>query len=63
MNDVLAELDDLIRFCRNKNVVEEVITDLNVKTLAYVKKCNKQKTPRNVQITKKYLTEKNLIIL
>jgi len=61
--DVLAELDDLIRFCRDKEVDEEVITDVNVKTLAYIKQCNKQKTPRNAHMTKKYLKENNLLAL
>jgi len=60
-NDILAELDDLIRFCRDKNCEEEVITDINVKVLAYIKRCNKQKSSRNIQMTKRYLKENQLI--
>ena len=49
-NDILSELDDLIRFCREKELDENIITDINVKTLVYIKKCNKQKTSRNFDI-------------
>ena len=60
-NDVLAELDSLIRFCRQHEVSDEVITDINVKTLTYIKNCKKQKTPRNIQMTRKYLKENGLL--
>ncbi|XP_057300985.1 uncharacterized protein LOC130635620 [Hydractinia symbiolongicarpus] len=60
-NDVLTGLDDLIRFCKDKKINDELITDINVKTLAYVKKCNKQKPSKNIQMTKKYLKLNNLI--
>lgn len=60
-NEVLSELDDLLRFCRKQEVGEEVITDINVKTLTYIKNCKKQKTPRNVQMTRKYLKENDLL--
>ena len=35
-NDVLSELDDFLKYCREKNIEEETITDVkrnNVKTL------------------------------
>ena len=60
-NYVLAELDDLLNYCKSKDVIEEVITDINVKTLNYVKKCKKQKTSRNIIMTKKYLKENELL--
>lgn len=60
-NDVLAELDSLIRFCKQKEVADEMITDINVKTLTYIKNCKKQKTPRNIQMTRKYLKENGLL--
>ena len=60
-NDILSELDELIRHCRKNGVDESIITDINVKTLAYIKRCSKQKTLRNIQITKKYLNENNLV--
>jgi len=49
-NEVLAELDGLLRFCKD-----------NVKTLAYIKNCQKQKPTRNILLTKKYLRENNLL--
>ena len=59
--DILSELDDLIRHCRDKNIEEELITDINVKTLTYIKRCKKQKSPRNLLMTRKYLNENELI--
>ena len=35
------------------------MTDINVKTLNYIKKCKQQKSPRNIMMTKKYLLAKN----
>ena len=58
---VLAELDDLLNYCKSKDVDEEVITDINVKTLNYVKKCKKQNTSRNIIMTRKYLKENELL--
>ena len=60
-NDVLTELDELVRFCRKEKLEENIITDINVKTLAYVKKCAKQKPSRNLKLTKKYLKDNNLL--
>ena len=59
--DILAELDGLLHHCVRNNVSEEVITDINVKTLNYIKKCKKMKTSRNIVMTKKYLKENNLL--
>ena len=57
-------MDELIRYCRDKRKLEEdVITDINVKTLAYIKKCNKQKSSRNIQLTKKYLKDNKLMAI
>ena len=54
-NDVLVQLDKFLSFCKDQKVDDEIITDVNIKTLNYIKKCSKQKTPRNIQMTKKYL--------
>ena len=40
---------------------DEVITDINVKTLAYIKKCKKMASSRNIIKTKQYLKENNLL--
>ena len=60
-NDVLAELDGLLSFCKTNNVANETITDINVKTLNYIKQCKKLKSSRNVMLTKKYLKDHNLV--
>ena len=60
-HDVLAELDGLLSFCKDNNVTEDVISDINIKTIAYIKKCKKQVSNRNVQATKRYLKEKSLL--
>ena len=60
-NDVLSELDKLLSFCKDKNANNDLMTDINIKTLTYVKNCNKQKSPRNIQMTKKYLKDHNLL--
>ena len=40
-NTVLAELDSFVTFCNEKDVPENLVTDIIVKTLAYIKKCKK----------------------
>ena len=44
-----------------KEVSEDIITDINVKTLTYIKKCKKVKSSRNVILTKKYLKDNSLL--
>ena len=60
-NDILTELDDLLRFCKKHELGDELMTDINVKTLTYIKNCKKQKNPRYIQMTRKYLKENGLI--
>ena len=60
-NDVLVELDELLRYCRQNNMSEESITDINVKTLCYIKRAKKLNSSRNIECTKRYLKEKNLV--
>ena len=50
--DVLAEVDGLLYHCKVNNVPDETITDINVKTLTYIKKCKKMKISRNIAMTK-----------
>ena len=59
--DILAELDDLLRFCKRNSVLNDTITDINIKTLTYVKKCKKMKTPRHLMLTRKYLNDNKLL--
>ena len=61
--DVLAELDGLLSHCKRYQVNNDIITDINVKTLNYIKKCKKQKSTRNITMTKKYLKDNNLLAI
>ena len=61
--NVLAELDLLLEFCKSHDVTDQMITDINVKTLAYIKKCQKQKSPRNIDMTKRYLKDNGLVAI
>ena len=57
--DILAELDDLLRFC--KRVQNDTITDINIKTLTYIKNSKKMKTPRHWMVTRKNLNDNRLL--
>ena len=61
--DVLAELGGLLSYCQDNGVDRQIISDINIKTLNYVKKCNKQKPSRNIQMTKKYLKDHDLLAI
>ena len=61
--DVLAEVDGLLYHCKKNKVSDEIITDINVKTLAYIKRCKKLKTSRNIQMTRKYLKDHDLLAI
>ena len=39
------------------------MTDINVKTLTYIKNCNKQKNSRNIQMTCRYPKENKLVAI
>ena len=59
--DILVELDGLLNHCKRNNVPKDTITDINIKTLNYIKKCKKMKASRNIQMTKKYLKDNDLL--
>ena len=59
--EVLAEVDGLLYHCKKNKVSDEIITDINVKTLTYIKKCKKLKMSRNIQMTRKYLKDHDLL--
>ena len=61
--NILAELDLFLDFCKSNNVDDGMITDINVKTLAYIKKCQKQKEPRHIMTTKRYLKDNDLLAI
>ena len=59
--DILAELDGLLYHCKSNEMKNDIITDINIKTLNYIKKCKKMKSSRNIIMTKKYLKQNNLL--
>ena len=59
--DILAEVDGLLYHCKTRDVGEDIITDINVKTLSYIKKCKQMKFSRHILMTKKYLKEHDLL--
>ena len=60
---MLAELDILVKKCQSSQVASEIINDINAATIKYIKACSRQKTPRNLVMTKKYLMEKDLVAI
>ena len=58
LKDVRAEVDGLLDHCKNRKIPDEIITDKNVKTMNFIKKCKQSKTSRNITMTKKYLRRK-----
>ena len=59
--ELLAEIDLLLNRLGEANVSNDVLNDINVATLKYVKSCSSQRTPRHIIITKQYLREKDLL--
>ena len=61
--DVLVELDCFLNFCSDHYIPECTMTDINVKTLSYIKSCKQQKTPRHVNLTRQFLSKNNLLAI
>ena len=59
--DVLSQIDALLHQCKRDNVSDDIINEINIATFKYVKACSKQKSPRNLILTKKYLKEHELL--
>ena len=58
--DMLAELDILLKQCEISKVTAQSINDINAATMKYIKACSKQKSPRHLIMTKKYLMQNYL---
>ena len=54
---VLSEIDHLLEYCKKNDVDEDIMTDINVKSLAYIKNCKKQKSSTNIWLANKYLKD------
>jgi len=50
-----------LRECDKKYLPREIINDINIKTLNYIKHCEKMKPNRHIQMTRKYLTNNRLL--
>ena len=59
----LAELDMLLHHCNANNISDDIISEINVATMKYVKACSAQHTPRNLVMTKRYLKENKLLAI
>ena len=58
---MLAEIELLLNRLEEQNVSNDVINDINIATINYIKKCSKQSIPRNLIMTKKYFKEHDLL--
>ena len=61
--EVLATLDGFLYDCKQHKVSDEMMTDINIKTINYIKKCDKLKPSRNMMMTNKYLRENKLLAI
>ena len=61
--EVLTELDCFLDYCGNHHVPDSTITDINIKTLHYIKICKKQRTPRHIEKTKQFLNLNGLVVV
>ena len=52
-----------MKHCEGKFIDKELLTDINVKTLNYIKKCKSLKCSRNLMLTKKYLIDNDLLAI
>ena len=59
--EILAEIHIVLSKLNERNVSNEVINDINVATLQYIKICCKQKTPHNILMTRWFLKEHDLL--
>ena len=57
---IVAEIDLLLNRLGKANVSNDVLNDINVATLKYVKSCSSQRISRHIIMTKRYLREKEL---
>ena len=58
---IVAEINLLLNRLGKANVSNDVLNDINVATLKYVKSCSSQRISRHIIMTKRYLREKELL--
>lgn len=57
----LAEIDRLLNRLNSNGNSNDVINDINVTTLEYVRSCSTQRTPRHITMKKHYLKDNGLL--
>ena len=60
-NDVLVELDRFLNYCDKNFIPDNTVTEINIKTLNYIKQCKKQKVPKHIKMTKDFLKKNKLL--
>ena len=60
-NKALAEIDHLLNRLKSNGISNDVINDINVATLKYIKSCSTQMTPRHFTMTKRNLKYNGLL--
>ena len=58
---MLAELDLLLNKCERDKVPNDIINDINIALVKYIKQCQKQRVPRNLKLTKLFLKKHDLV--
>ena len=58
---VLADLDTLLRSCKRNKVSRACINDINIMVVKYIKICSKQRPPRHLNLTQKFLKKHDLL--
>ena len=59
--DIFTELDLFIEHCEKLVIPNDIVTDINIKTLDYVKRCKKLNSSKHIRMTKKYLKDNDLL--
>ncbi len=60
-NDVLVELDSFLNYCQKNSIPDCTVTEINIKTLNYIKQCKRQKVPKHIKMTKDFLKRNELL--
>ena len=58
---MLAEIDLLLNRLQEQNVSNDVINDINIATINYIKKCSKQSIPQKLDYDEKVSKRTRLI--
>ena len=54
-------IDHLLNHLKSNSISSDVITNINVATLKYIRSCSTQRTPIHITMTKRYLKDNGLL--